>query len=129
MAQAAETAQSRPSPLNITPKARKRLTPFRERTFRAMYEAALADGGADIIESAEIILDESDVDPDRETALCLVCWVDGSHKDAMKIFHRMAERATSLWASLAEAERKDWVRWITYDANPIAMIENSVAPS
>ncbi len=119
MAQPAETAQSRPAPLHITPQARKRLTPFRERTFRAMYEAALADGGADIIESAEVILWESDVDPDWETTLLLVCWVDGSHEDARKVEWRVDEWVVRLRPSLSEAERKDLVRWNNFHANSL----------
>ena len=47
MAQASTVDQHRAVPLEITPEAREQLTPFRERTFRAMYDAAMADGGAD----------------------------------------------------------------------------------
>lgn len=129
MAQAAETAQSCPAPLSITPKARKRLTPFRERTFRAMYEAALADGGADIIKSAELILWESDVDPDWETTLLLVCWVEGSHEDARKVEWRVDEWVVRLRPSLSEGERKDLVRWTNFHANSLVGLRDHRAPA
>ena len=49
MAQAAEAMYPRPVPLLITPEARERMTPFRERVFRELYAAAREDGGADAL--------------------------------------------------------------------------------
>ncbi len=128
MAQAAETAHIRPVSLTITPKARKRLTPFRERTFRAMYEAALADGGADVIEIAEVIYD-GPIDGSFEWSLHLVCWIDGSHEDAMKMWRRVMDWRMSVWPSLSEAERRDWNRWISFDASPASMLVDPRASS
>ena len=127
MAQAADAMQPRPVPLHVTPEARKRLTPFRERVFRELYDAAIADGGADIMRIAEVIWWDSDVDPEWEPRLLLSLWVDGSHGDAEVVASRMDARMGSLWESLTEAERTDRVRWISYGASPYSMIENSRA--
>ena len=81
MAQAFATGKHRAAPLEITPEARERLTPFRERTFRAMYDAAMADGGAEVIYRAVLIFYVSPYD-EEEDHLSLACWLSATREDA-----------------------------------------------
>ena len=108
---AASTAAPRRSvPLEVTPEARPLLTPFRERTFRAMHEAALEDGGAEIIVSAAIVLRESP-SPDFDPDLTLFCEVDASWEKAFEAKRRIIRRVTDvLFPSWSEAERSDYAR-------------------
>ena len=107
---AASTAAPRLSvPLEVTPEARPLLTPFRERTFRAMHEAALEDGGAEIIVSAAIVLRESP--PDFDPDLTLFYEVDASWEKAFEVERRIIRRVTDvLFPSWSEAERSDYAR-------------------
>ena len=119
-------APRRSVPLEVTHEARPLLTPFRERTFRAMHEAALEDGGAEIIVSAAIVrLDP--ISPDLETELSLVCRVDAPWEEARKMDARIVQRLMDLHPLWTEAERKDYIRWIHYDAVPVP--ERLVAPA
>ena len=128
MAQAAAPTKAprRSVPLEITPEARPLLTPFLERTFRAMHEAALEDGGAESIVSAAIVrLDP--ISPDLETELSLVCRVDAPWEEARKVDARIVRRLLDLQPLWTGAERKDYLRWIHYDAVPVP--ERLVAPA
>ncbi len=121
MAQAAEMPQSGPAELQITPEARKRITPLQERMYRELHDAALADGGAEAIRVAKVIWRESiDSDDDK---LRLVYWVDGSHDDARNVYLRMLERDFSLRGSLTEEECKV-LRELSYGANPYSLVES-----
>ena len=111
-------APRRSVPLEVTPEARPLLTPFRERTFRAMHEAALEDGGAEIIVSAAIVrLDP--ISPDLETELSLFCEVDASWEEARKAQRRITLRvANDLFPTWSDAERGDYSRWIGWSVIP-----------
>ena len=128
MAQAAAPTKAprRSVPLEVTPEARPLLTPFRERTFRAMHEAALEDGGAEVIVSAAIVRRDP-ISPDLETELALVCWVDAPWEEARKVDARIVRRLLDLHPLWTEAERKDYIRWIRYNAPPIP--ERLIAPA
>ena len=107
MAQASAVDQHRAAPLEITPEARERLTPFLERTFRAMYAAAMADGGVDVIDSARLIFYVSPYDEEQDT-LSLACWVDGKSDDANRVHWRVSVCLSELHASWSEAELADY---------------------
>ena len=128
MAQAAAPTKAprRSVPLEVTPEARPLLTPFRERTFRAMHEAALEDGGAEVIVSAAIIRRDP-ISPDLETELSLACWVDAPWEEARKVHARIVQRLVGLHPLWTEAERKDSIRWIHFSATPVP--ERLVAPA
>ena len=116
---AAPTKATRPSvPLEVTPEARPLLTPFRERTFRAMHEAALEDGGAEVIVNAAIVrLDP--ISPDLETEITLFCEVDASWEKAFEVQRRITLRvANDLFPSWSEAERGDYAQWIGWSVIP-----------
>ena len=120
MAQAAAPTKAtrRSAPLEITAEARPLLTPFLERTFRAMHEAALEDGGAETIVSAAIVRRES-ASPDFDTDVTLFYEVDATWKKAFEIERRISERvANDLFPSWSEAERDDYARWIGWRAIP-----------
>ena len=108
---------SRPAPCGalwkITPEARERLTPFRERTFRAVYDAAMADGGADVIASAQVIFYVSPYDEEQDS-LALACWIDGTSDDARKVHRRISGCISELQDSWSEAERVDYVRMMRF---------------
>ena len=128
MAQAAAPTKAprRSVPLEVTPEARPLLTPFRERTLRAMHEAAIEDGGAEVIVSAAIVrLDP--ISPDLGTELSLVCRVDAPWEEARKMDARIVQRLMDLHPLWTEAERADYIRWIHYDAMPVP--ERLVAPA
>ena len=111
-------APRRSVPLEVTPEARSLLTPFRERTFRAMHEAALEDGGAEIIVSAAIVRRDS-LSPDFDTDVTLFCEVDAPWEKAFEIERRITLRvANDLFPSWSEAERGDYARWIGWHVIP-----------
>ncbi len=105
MAQALKTASPRPVPLEIRPEARPLLTKFRERTLRALYDAALADSGADVISEAYVYVHE----PQEEAppSVGLVCWIDGTEQDQQKMWDRMVEREAAMWRSWTPRQRED----------------------
>ena len=105
MAQALKTASPRPAPLEIRPEARTLLTGFRERTLRALYDAALADGGADVISEAYVYLHEPH--EEEPASVGLICWVDGTEQDQQKAWSRMVEREAAMWQSWTAEERED----------------------
>ena len=111
-------APQRSVPLEVTPEARPLLTPFRERTFRAMHEAALEDGGAEVIVSTAIVrLDP--ISPDLETEISLFCEVDAPWERAFEVQRRITRRvANDLFPSWSEAERGDYSRWIGWSVIP-----------
>ena len=113
MAQASTVDHHRAAPLEITPEARERLTPFRERTFRAVYDAAMADGGADVIDSAQVFFYVSPYDEEQDS-LALACWIDGTPEDARNVHSRISGRLSELYASWSEAERADYVRMMRF---------------
>ena len=113
VAQVSAVGQHRSVPLEITPEARKRLTLFRERTFRAVYDAAMADGGGEVIESAQVFFYVSPYDEDQDS-LALACWIDGTPEDARKVHSRISGRLSELYASWPEAERADYVRMMRF---------------
>lgn len=117
MAQASALGKHRAVPLEITLEARERMTPFRERTFRTMYDAAMADGGSDVLASATVILRESLQDED-EDLLSLACWMDGSSDDADKAHRRIVSRILDLFPMWTEAECEDYARMISFSVNP-----------
>ena len=120
MAQAAAPTKAprRSVPLEVTTEARPLLTPFRERTFRAMHEAALEDGGAEIIVSAAIVRRDS-LSPDFETDVTLFCEVDAPWAKAFEVQHRITLRVVNdLFPSWSEAERRDYSRWIGWSVIP-----------
>ena len=117
MAQAFATGKHRAVPLEITPEAHEQLTPFRERTFRAMYDAAMADGGAEVIENATIILRDSLHDED-EAVLSLACWMDSSWEDAEKVHRRIVARILDLFPTWTEAECEDYAHMVSFSVNP-----------
>ena len=125
-AAASTAATMRSVPLEVTPEARPLLTPFRERTFRAMHEAALEDGGAEIIVSAAIIRRDP-ISPDLETELALACWVDAPWEEARKVDARIIRRIVDLDLLWTQAEREDYLRWIHFSATPLP--ERLVAPA
>ena len=104
--------------LEVTPEARPLLTPFLERTFRAMHEAALEDGGAEIIVSAAIVRRDSP-SPDFDTDVTLFCEVDASWEKAFEVERRITLRvANDLFPAWSEAERCDYARWIGWHVIP-----------
>lgn len=128
MAQAFATGKHRAAPLEITPEARERLTPFRERTFRAMYDAAMADGGAEVIASAQLIF-EQPISGDLDDTLRLVCWVDGTRDEAKVIRHRVFDCELVLRPTWSEEELADYVHMIGFDTplTPEARLRNASA--
>ena len=120
MAQAAAPTKAtrRSAPLEITAEARPLLTPFLERTFRAMHEAALEDGGAEIIVSAAIVRREW-ASPDFDADVTLFYEVDATWKKAFDLERRISQRvANALFPSWSEAERGDFLRWVGWHAIP-----------
>ena len=115
VARASAIDQHRAAPLEVTPEARERLTPFRERTFRAMYDAAMADGGADVVASAQVIFRELLHDEDMDSFV-FVCWVDGSRDDAQSARQRVLACLSDLHPSWTDAERADHARMIYFSA-------------
>lgn len=105
MAQALKTASPRPAPLEIRPEARPLLTEFRERTLRALYDAALADGGSDVISLAYVYVHEPH--EEEPTSVGLVCWIDGTEQDQQMTWNRMVEGEAAMWRSWTKEERED----------------------
>ena len=128
MAQAFATGKHRAAPLEITPEARERLTPFRERTFRAMYDAVMADGGAEVIAEAQVIF-EQPISGDLDDMLRLVCWVDGTRDEAKVIRHRVLDCELALRPTWSEEELADYIHMIRFDAplTPEARLRNASA--
>ena len=108
MAQALKTTTHRPAPLEIRPEARPLLTEFREGILRALYDAAMSDGGADIVAQAYVYAYE----PQEEDAasVALACWVDGTESDQQKTWGRMVRREAAMWQSWSVAEREEAFR-------------------
>ena len=115
MAKAPTVDKHRAVPLEITPEAREQLTPFRERTFRAMYDAAMADGGAAVIMSAQVIF-EQPIWGELDDTLGLVCWVDGTWDEAEVIRHRVTDRMLALRPTWSKKELADYIHMIWFDA-------------
>lgn len=115
MAQTSATGKHRAAPLEITPEAREWLTPFRERTFRAMYDAAIADGGAEVIASAQLVF-EQPIWGELDDTLSLACWVDGTREEAQQVEQRISVCISALHQAWSEAERADYAHIITFAA-------------
>jgi len=115
VARAPAIDQHRAAPLEITPEARERLTPFRERTFRAMYDAAMADGGAEVIASAQVIFNQP-IGGELDDTLDLVCWVDGNWDEVGVIRHRVIDRILALRPTWSKKELADYIHMIWFDA-------------
>ena len=128
MAQASAIGKHRAAPLEITPEARERLTPFRERTFHAMYDAAMADGGAEVITEAQVIF-EQPISGDLDDTLRLVCWMDGTRDEAEVIRHRVFDRMLALRPTWSEEELADYIHMLWFDAplTPEARLRNASA--
>ena len=116
MAKAPAVGHHRAAPLEITPEARERMTPFRERTFRAMYDAAMADGGAEVIARAQVIFYVSPYDED-EDRLSLACWLKATREDAEVVLGRIIDCVLGLESKWSEAERTDYRRMIAFSVN------------
>ena len=116
MARAYATKQHRAAPLEITLEARERLTPFRERTFRAMYDAAMADGGAEVIYRAVLIFYVSPYD-EEEDHLSLACWLNATREDAEVVTGRIIDHVLGLRPTWSEEEREDYRRMISFSVN------------
>ena len=71
-------------PLEVTPEARPLLTPFRERTFRAMHEAA--------------IVRRDSLEPRLRHGLTLFCEVDATWRPCItRCFARLGNSAPLQW--------------------------------
>ena len=116
MAQASTVGKHRAVPLEITPEAREQLTPFRERTFRAMYDAAMADGGADVIYRAMLVFNVSPRHEEDDN-LSLACWLNATREDAEVVMDRIIDCVLGLESAWSEAELADYRRMITFSVN------------
>lgn len=108
MAQALKTTTHRPAPLEIRPEARPLLTEFIESILRSLYDAAMSDGGADVIAQAYVYAHEPHEEDSASAALA--CWVDGTESDQQKTWGRMVRHEAAMWQSWSAAEREEAFR-------------------
>lgn len=105
MAQALKSATHRPASLEIRADAQPLLTEFRERTLRALYDAAISDGGAEVIARAYVYAHEPHEEDSASVALA--CWVDGAESDQQKTWERMLRCETAMWQAWSAEERQE----------------------
>ena len=112
-------AMPRTPNLAIMREARALLTPFRRRTLRTMFDAALELGGASLLAEASVdawLAPAEESDPE----LVLNLLVDGSWGDVREMESRVIARIAEQFQAWSEEERKDYAHMIYLSVGPLS---------